>query len=153
MPPPPPLPILSGKHQLLKLRLAPLRSVETDLRRRLGAGAEEDYGIGRDAGVLGDVTNNGNGSAPLRRKATKEFTVRRVKDALDSGIGANGYGGASSNGHGYGNANGKRREEDVDEATEVIASCADDIRELWGDEVVRSILKRRRIRLEDGGGL
>jgi guanine nucleotide-binding protein subunit alpha len=40
-----------------------------------------------------------------------------------------------------------------DEATEVIASCREDMKSLWTDEVVRSVLVKRRLRLEDSAGL
>ncbi|KAF6753959.1 guanine nucleotide binding protein, alpha subunit [Ephemerocybe angulata] len=144
---------ISPAHQLLKLRLAPLRRVETDLKRRLGAGADEeaeDAAVG--GGVLGNITNDAAfsaarggaaGGGQLRRKGTKEFGVRRVKDALEGG------------GPGDVSGRGERRRgsaEGEDEATEVIASCCEDIVSLWRDEGVRALLRRRRIRLEDSAG-
>ena len=103
--------LTSQHHQLLKLRLAPLRTVEKDLKKSLGAGAEdevvdvamsEEYGAmgrkgspdsamaaaaaadeeGKENGVL--IGAIGKGSA-RRPKRSKEFTVRRLKDALNSG--------------------------------------------------------------------
>ncbi|KAF5335495.1 hypothetical protein D9611_012203 [Ephemerocybe angulata] len=144
---------ISPAHQLLKLRLAPLRRVETDLKRRLGAGADEeveDAAVG--GGVLGNITNDATfsaarggaaGGGQLRRKETKEFGVRRVKDALEGG------------GPGDVSGRGERRRgsaEGEDEATEVIASCCEDIVSLWRDEGVRALLRRRKIRLEDSAG-
>ncbi|KAH9932360.1 G-protein alpha subunit [Fomitopsis serialis] len=67
----------TDKHALLKLRLAPLRHVETDLRRLLGA---------------------------------------------------------------------------ADDATEVIAGCREDMKTLWEDGVVREMLTRLRLRMEDSAG-
>ncbi|KAF6746160.1 guanine nucleotide binding protein, alpha subunit [Ephemerocybe angulata] len=117
---------ISPVHQLLKLRLAPLRRVETDLKRRLGAGADEEVeDAAAGGGVLGNTTNDAvfsaarggaAGGGQLRRKGTEEFGVRRVKDALEGG------------GHG------------------------DDIISLWRDEGVRALLRRRKIRLEDSAG-
>lgn len=173
-------PQLTGKHQLLKLRLAPLRRVDQDLRRRLGAGAEEeDMDAAVPAGLmgaaeseygpLGNITNG-----ILRRKATREFGVRRLKDALDNSFHSQSNSpvsagsGRSNHGHSGADEKARRRKDtkgsnegvdgswqagrEVDEATEVIASCADDIKALWADEVVKSVLKRRKIRLEDTAG-
>jgi guanine nucleotide-binding protein subunit alpha len=119
----PPLSVpLTDKHQLLKLRLGPLRRVEADLKKRLGAGTEEIVGT--------DTEGSG-------RSRTKEFGVRALKDAL--GILTN-----------NGAADG---EQQTDEATEVIASCKDDMKTLWTDEAVRTVLTKRRMRVEDSAGL
>jgi hypothetical protein len=61
---------LTHKHQLLKLRLGPLRRVEADLKRRLGAGTEEIVSGAANAGSLGG------------RSRSREFGVRAWKDAL-----------------------------------------------------------------------
>lgn len=44
-------------------------------------------------------------------------------------------------------------EPDVQNAAEVIASCADDMHALWMDSGVRAVLAQRGIRLEEGPGL
>ena len=41
----------------------------------------------------------------------------------------------------------------LEDATEIIASCADDMKALWEDQVVRDLLKRKRIRMELSPGL
>ena len=41
----------------------------------------------------------------------------------------------------------------VDEVTEVIASCKDDMVALWSDPAVRTVLKNWNVRLEDSAGL
>ncbi|KAJ2915543.1 hypothetical protein MD484_g4866, partial [Candolleomyces efflorescens] len=142
--------LLTGKHQLLKLRLAPLRRVELDLRKRLGA--EEDLpdaaldGSGDlDYGPLGNITNGGD-SSPLRRRATKEFSVRTVKDALEGP-----HNPPSPTDSKYDQQLSARPDKE-NEATEVIARCQEDIKTLWMDETVKLILKRRRIRLEESAG-
>ncbi|KAH6905970.1 guanine nucleotide binding protein, alpha subunit [Coprinopsis sp. MPI-PUGE-AT-0042] len=152
---------LTGQHQLLKLRLAPLRRVEKDLKKSLGAGAEDevtDVAMSEEYGALGRKTPSNEGSTELgedgkigsvagagssrRSKRPKEFTVRRLKDAL----------------------NGSRRSQDSpspssspakdpsSEATELIANCKEDMKALWTDENVRKVLKKRRVRLEDSAG-
>ena len=41
----------------------------------------------------------------------------------------------------------------AEEATELIANCREDIKSLWMDDVVRKVLKKPRVRLEDSAGL
>ncbi|RXW17378.1 hypothetical protein EST38_g8483 [Candolleomyces aberdarensis] len=141
--------LLTGKHQLLKLRLAPLRRVELDLRKRLGA--EEDLpnaaldGSGDlNYGPLGNITNGGE-SSPLKRRATKEFSVRTVKDALEGSQPPSPIDPKNDHHH-------SARQDKEGEATEVIARCQEDIKSLWTDETVKLILKKRRIRLEESAG-
>jgi guanine nucleotide-binding protein subunit alpha len=40
-----------------------------------------------------------------------------------------------------------------DEVLGVIAGCREDIRSVWEDRVVRDMLARRKVRLEDSAGL
>ncbi|KAG5352786.1 hypothetical protein C0989_000448 [Termitomyces sp. Mn162] len=123
---------LTDKHELLKLRLGPLRRVETDLKRRLGAGTEEIVGGG--GGVLGED--------PVGR--TKEFGVQGWKHMLEGPLAA--LSGNSQH-------NSREKANAVDDATEVIAECKQDMGALWVDPTVKAVLKRRRIRLEDSAGL
>ncbi|KAF8056516.1 G-protein alpha subunit [Lyophyllum atratum] len=133
------LPIqLTETHHLLKRRLGPLRRVETDLKRRLGAGTEEVVGGG--GGVLGEEAA-GSGRV-------KEFGVRGWKHVLEGPLAALSGNGVAGKGHERGQAQG----EVVDEATEVIASCREDMKALWTDATVRDVLKRRRLRIEDSAG-
>lgn len=133
----PPVP-LTEKHQLLKLRLGPLRRVETDLRRRLGAGADEE------SAVEGTEVLDGREPPTTRRK---EFYVRGWRSAL---VSPGTLVKAMKNG---GSWSGQSEKEIVDEATEVIAGCRADMKTLWGDEVVQAVLNRRRMRMEDSAGL
>ncbi|TFK34978.1 guanine nucleotide binding protein, alpha subunit [Crucibulum laeve] len=146
---------LTNQHQLLKLRLGPLRRVEFDLRRRLGAGADEDYGSNTEAsfGVLGTVTNTARGTL-ISKRSRSEFGVRKWKDALENGQQVMGRWHArarsSELGHDAGSAGGASGA--GDEATEVIASCREDMKSLWMDAAVRGVLKKRKMRLEDSAG-
>lgn len=47
----------------------------------------------------------------------------------------------------------KMEEADIEDATEVIASCAEDMSVLWQDPAVRAVLSRRGMRPEEGPGL
>ena len=126
---------LTDKHELLKLRLGPLRRVETDLKRRLGAGTEEIVGGGGD--VLGEDPVHG------RRK---EFGVRAWRHVFEGPL-------AALSGNSQHNSSREKAANATDDATEVIAECKQDMRALWVDPAVKAVLKRRRIRLEDSAGL
>ncbi|KAF9457710.1 G-protein alpha subunit [Collybia nuda] len=130
---------LTEKHQLLRLRLGPLRRVEADLKRRLGAGSDEV--MDENAGVLD--TRETPGGRP------KEFCVRGWKNALEN---PGAMMKAMKSGAPRPTQDGEEKELVVDEATEVISSCKDDIKMLWSDEVVQTVLAHKRVRLEDSAG-
>jgi hypothetical protein len=134
---PPPVP-LTNKHHVLKLRLGPLRRVEADLRKQLGMAAAEEL-AGGPYGVLDDVVDDDPSVASLVRKRTKEFGVRGWSDAL---------GGWTKNPKEVGDGNLP-----IDDATEVIASCREDMKAIWTDDAVRGILAKRRMRIQDSAGL
>ncbi|KAG5641747.1 hypothetical protein DXG03_004292 [Asterophora parasitica] len=149
---------LSQKHDLLKLRLGPLRRVEKDLKRRLGDGSEEDLGYGAAAGVLGETslgddsgTGDGVGAVSIssRRGPRKEFGVRGWKQVLEGPLAV-----INSNTGGVADAQeaAKACAAVLNEATGVIVSCKEDMRALWADEDVKAVLRRRRIRMEDSAG-
>jgi len=135
-----PLPIpLTEKHHILKLRLGPLRRVERDLQSRLGAaGTEELAGYG--VGVLGEDASGSVSPTTAARKGSREFVVRGWKDAL---------GGWMKNAKTAGDG----EHPTVDDATEVIASCREDMKALWTDEAIKSVLAKRRLRVQDSAGL
>ncbi|KAG6815712.1 hypothetical protein H0H87_012028 [Tephrocybe sp. NHM501043] len=126
---------LSDQHHLLKRRLGPLRRVEADLKRRLGAGSDEVVSGGTDTSVLGE-------DLPVGR--SKEFCVRGWKHIFNSPLAALNGNARNDNAQDHGNV--------VDNATEVIAECRQDMRALWTDPTVQEVLKRRRIRMEDSAG-
>ncbi|CAA7268550.1 unnamed protein product [Cyclocybe aegerita] len=141
--------LLTDKHQLLKLRLGPLRRVETDLKRRLGEGAiEEADGAAANLGALNlrlDLDSS-SGSGLLMKKQKSEWGVHRLQEALEKSSSPRV---GSLHGHGSDNGSG---EGGSDDATDVIASCREDMQALWSDEAVRVVLKKRRLRLEDSAG-
>ncbi|EAU89179.2 guanine nucleotide-binding protein alpha subunit [Coprinopsis cinerea okayama7 len=154
-------PLLTGQHQLLKLRLAPLRRVEADLKKQLGASAEDELADGAasdEYGTLGRFGGDG-GLAPaggaLSKKMTRsrEFSVRRLKDALTRNTSGTGTRSPRSHSRSRPNSDGSGSDnDDVDEATDVIANCREDIKTLWSDPAVGEVLKKRDIRLEDSAG-
>lgn len=131
-------------HSLLKLRLAPLRSVEKDLKTFLGAGSEELSPIaGQTSEMVAtpfDSTYSYSASS-LTRRRTNEFAVRSHASWK------------KSLGFYTGNSKGRPQspnvELDLDRATGVIAGCQDDIRLLWDDSLVQELLKRRGVKLGD----
>ncbi|CAA7268537.1 unnamed protein product [Cyclocybe aegerita] len=136
--------LLTDKHQLLKHRLGPLRRVETDLKRRLGEGAVEEVdGAATNLGALGFRLDPDSGS--LVRKQKGEWGVRRLQDALEKGSTARV---GSLRGHESNDGGGEGGED----ATDIIAGCREDMKALWSDEVVRVVLKKRKLRLEDSAG-
>lgn len=123
----------SDKYSLLKLRLAPLRSVLTDLERRVGPGSQE-------------VSS-----------ASSPTSERRMPFGRESGVGS-----GSSNGRMVGKrrpstrdgwtGSPKTQREDYDEVTDILLACKDDMKNLWGDTLVQEILSQRKVRIEDSSG-
>ncbi|KAJ7146153.1 guanine nucleotide binding protein, alpha subunit [Mycena epipterygia] len=128
------------KHRLLRLRLAPLRRVQSDLEQRLGAAATELY------------TTSATSAAPfdpsLPPKREKEFSVHSTngwKTALERFRAARRRSGEDSG--------VLRKVRDMeDEIQGVIAGCREDMRSVWEDRVVREMLARRKVRVEDSAG-
>jgi guanine nucleotide-binding protein alpha-1 subunit len=118
-------------HQLLMIRLAPLLGVETELRRRLGAGSEQVPPALNSMSATPFDTPSGY---QLRRKP--EVSVPSWKDVLDS--------------------SGRPVEISPniqDTVTSVLAGCKEDMKALWHDKAVRLALWRHRLRLFDSAGL
>ena len=128
-----PLPF-TDNHQVLRLRLRPLRGVEGDLKRLLGVRPE-------DTPELSPQT-----SPKLSPRTSSEFYVRsrnwrnflqasRINDS-ESARRPIKHDGVSS--------------QDV---TEVITSCKNDIIALWTDPLIGEMLRRYNVRLEDSASL
>ncbi|KAL4065511.1 guanine nucleotide binding protein, alpha subunit [Scleroderma yunnanense] len=129
----------TDKHRLLKIRLAPLRSVLVDLEKRLGPGSQEVYS------VSGPPSNPRGTQLQLSR--SREFGVsssngwRSVLDKIR----------LASKGGNHTNPN-KGRDAGHDGVTDVLAGCKEDMKNLWKDPVVKQILAHRRSRIEDSSG-
>ncbi len=133
-------------------------------------GTSSSASAGRNAGlgplgpagaVTGGVLSGGMSMTPYfvppSRRGPQEFYVRSStgwKAALER-LRPPGSGRSSTDREREGNIQDakNKREREAEETTRVIAGCREDIGALWGDEVVRTILARRRLRLEEGGGL
>ncbi|KAF9226022.1 G-alpha-domain-containing protein [Gyrodon lividus] len=117
----------ADKHHLLRLRLRPLRGVENDLKRLLGANPDEIQGSPHEV------------SPRVSPRTSSEFFVRswNWRDYLQ----------ASRNGDSA--RRSIRHDVSSHDVTGVIAGCKDDIKVLWEDSVIREMLSRRRVRLED----
>lgn len=138
-------PLLNGKHQLLQFRLGPLRHVETDLKRRLGAQAdEEEEGNPDSLGALGLAVET-----PVLYQTKREFGVCRLTEALAQGV----VPPKDTRGSDPSHNSISIADKVVDEVTEVLASCKDDMMALWSDLAVRTVLKKWNVRLEDSAGL
>ncbi|KZT23005.1 G-alpha-domain-containing protein [Neolentinus lepideus HHB14362 ss-1] len=122
------------QHHLLKLRLGPLRRIQYDLEVRLGSGATEAVASSAPAAPFDD-------DAVPRQQ---EFYVRSSngwKTALDK--------------FRFLGRRDERGGKDYDcsgEVAEVLAGCREDVKALWGDAVVRDVLRRHKIRLEEASG-
>ncbi|KAJ7454919.1 guanine nucleotide binding protein, alpha subunit [Mycena galericulata] len=129
------------KHRLLRLRLAPLRRVQSDLEQRLGAAATELYTTSATSAAPFE-------GAPLPPKREKEFSVHSTngwKTALERFRAARRRSGEESG--------VLRKVRDMeDEVQGVIAGCREDIRSVWEDRIVREMLSRRKVRVEDSAG-
>ncbi|KAJ6539923.1 guanine nucleotide binding protein, alpha subunit [Mycena sp. CBHHK59/15] len=129
------------KHRLLRLRLAPLRRVQADLEHRLGAAATELYTT--------TTTSAAPFDAPPPPKREKEFSVHSTngwKTALERFRAARRRSDDSSTGV-------LRKVRDMeDEVQGIIAGCRDDMRNVWEDRIVRDMLTRRKVRVEDSAG-
>ncbi|KAG6818988.1 hypothetical protein H0H93_016608 [Arthromyces matolae] len=125
-------PEFNETHRLLSIRLAPLRGIEADLKRRLGAGSEP-----LEIGPMVSTPFEGSSDAVNSRRVSPEFTVRSWRDVVEP-TGGLPVSAATSIG--------------LDTATEVITGCKDDMVALWNDKSVRIALKRKKLRLPDSAG-
>jgi guanine nucleotide-binding protein subunit alpha len=165
---------LTDKHRLFKLSLGPLRRIEIDLRRRLGAAVEEDNGFGAQAmyatpfdgpssapNLSGEASSstagsNSNVNPNFRRRrigaGAGEVVVRSWKSFLQADADRLPPSSGSLSPRG---ARGDKLTvgDTVDEATEVIAKCKDDLKALWEDTLVQQVLVERKVKMADSAGL
>ncbi|KAM6492210.1 hypothetical protein JOM56_011934 [Amanita muscaria] len=138
---------LTDKVQMLLLRLSPLRTVEKELKQRLGAGTDE---------VRADVSFASAGAAGTagfasRLRRPREFCVRKWNNVSDaaSKFGRSDPSTFAGPGPGLTRPQSSRHDSNVvrlqlvDELTEVIASCRTDMMLLWTDPDVRNVLQKR----------
>jgi guanine nucleotide-binding protein alpha-1 subunit len=135
--------VFSEMHHALKLRLEPLHEVQRDLKRILGAGAEEVQPMkGPMYASPFDVEYTPTRES-FRGRGLDEFHVRNLMDVIARTTLA-----VNDN-----DQPAKQEGPVIDERTEVIARCKDDMKALWADPTVRKVLRRRRVHIEDSAGL
>lgn len=140
----PPSLTFTDKHRLLKIRLAPLRSVLVDLERRIGPGSQEVYSVSAPPADAREP------QTPIPHSRSREFGVSSSngwKSVLDK------IRQATRGGAGPPSPNQKQRDPGHDEVTDIFAGCKDDMKKLWKDPVVKQILAHRRSKIEDSSGL
>ncbi|EIN09070.1 G-alpha-domain-containing protein [Punctularia strigosozonata HHB-11173 SS5] len=120
-----------------QLRLLALRHVEAILIAKLVPPNEEE------------ATRLGNGYAPGHGHGgadhpwrTQEVFVRPTTK----------WKGALANGKGKEHAAAQRGPGSMEEVTDILHSCRDDMIELWNNTTVRALLRRRKLRLEESPG-
>lgn len=131
---------LTDQHQLLRRRLGPLRRVEADLKRLLGAGTEEVMASNSDASQMSASPFPG----AVRGRQEFQVGIRSWKDVIERAESPRPRGGSQL---------GHDAQSPSQDATEVIAGCRDDMKNLWADNVVKTVLRRRNVNLENAAGL
>jgi len=133
-------------HQLLLIRLAPLRTVEADLKQWLGQGSES-------LPTRNDLPMSATPfDTPTRlpesgfRRKKDEFAVRCWKDIVNPDSRRNKQGEKDDQ-------NEEDRGPDFESVTITIASCRNDMKALWEDRIVQKALEKRHLRLPDSAGL
>ncbi|KAH9993429.1 guanine nucleotide binding protein, alpha subunit [Russula vinacea] len=126
-------PPLTERHRLLRLRLAPLRGVQQDLQRRLGAAAVEESSDPGPGGVLPRPSEFAIRSRDGWRSALERFRTR-PQDAQENARAAD------------------ARVRKAAEVTGVVVGCAEDMKALWEDSAVQEMLRRKKIRMEEEPG-
>ncbi|KAI0312036.1 G-alpha-domain-containing protein [Amylostereum chailletii] len=123
-------------HRILRLRLTPLKNVQKDLERRLGSASEE---------VTSNTSEAFTEALPIVpqefyvrsrdgwRSALERFKPRHSIEVED-------------------NRAAEARSRKDAEVSEVIAGCAEDMQTLWDDPLVKELLKRKKLRMEEAPG-
>lgn len=126
-----PVPPLSKEHRQIKMRLSPLIQLQDNLIQNLAGQFGDDSP--RVADVRGQqkrgellIRGNSNSWKGILGKRERRKSGERPRSSRGS---------------------------EEEEAAKVLYACKDDMVSLWRDPVVREILHRRDVRLEEGPGL
>jgi guanine nucleotide-binding protein alpha-1 subunit len=140
----------SGPQKVLRLRLGPLQQIQKDLEAMLGSASSEPVDLStsrasvRAAAFLDNDTDSDHVPLP-------EFSVRSDcgwKSVLNKV--------RMSSQRSHNSVDGERPKASLkraEEVSDVIRSCGEDMKALWGDPLVRDLLKKRNVVLEDQPGL
>jgi hypothetical protein len=145
----------SEKHRNLKERLAPLTTVQDNLESNLGSASLDP----RAADAMGAAPFDESDD----RRPLQEFSINSSngwKTALDkfrtlrSAPTARTDSATNDSSSSPVTVTSRRASvrHSEDEIAEIIASCRDDIKSLWDDDIVGEMLIRRKVRLEDRPG-
>ncbi|KAI0027725.1 G-alpha-domain-containing protein [Vararia minispora EC-137] len=126
------------QHRLIRLRLTPLKNVQNDLEHRLGAVSQE--------AKPGPQTEAFTEALPLPPRSSEAYVQSR--DGWRSALAKIRNRRADDE---SAKAADARARKDA-ELAEVIAGCAEDMRALWEDPVVREMLKREGVHMEHSPG-
>lgn len=118
----------SDRHQLLMIKLAPLRGAEADLKRQLGSGADP---IQPSLPMAATPFDTPITIPNVRRRTLGEFAVRSWGEVVDN----------------------KAECRSMDSVTMTLAGLQNEMKALWTDRTVQMALERRKMRLPDSAGL
>ncbi len=148
----------SEKHRFMHVRLGPLRSVQRDLMKLLGAGSEEPVPSGptypapfeypASSYATPSPSPRMDRSPSTSPRHPQEFFVRSSV-GWRSALGKIGPVSPKQSHSSYSNPLAKS----VDDTTGIIAGCRDNMRSLWEDPVIKAILRKHGRKLEDEAGL
>ncbi|KAE9407524.1 guanine nucleotide binding protein, alpha subunit [Gymnopus androsaceus JB14] len=134
--------------QTLRLRLSPLRRVEIDLKLKLGAGTEEVTSM--------DQFPDSWQPDPERVQITQKSRPKRIQgdEMVVRGLRWREF---LSHGRTTSFIGRTRASIDVQDsvdrtAAEILAGCRDDMKMLWMNPAVQTILRKRRIEMENSAG-
>ncbi|SJL10406.1 uncharacterized protein ARMOST_13792 [Armillaria ostoyae] len=120
----------TDRHQLLMIKLAPLRGIEADLKRQLGAGTDPiQPSLAMSATPFEVPTRRPD----AKRRTLGEFAVRSWGDVVGCNDSAKGF-------------------MSMESVTMTLAGCRHEMKALWTDKTVQMALERRKMRLPDSAG-
>lgn len=143
----------TDKHSILRMRLGPLSSVQQILEKKIGTASLEPHSTSVNTAAPFDQPS------PSGRRGLQEFSINSSngwKTALDKfrTLRTAPSNARQENGAAHAGPSITRRARDSEEEiVEVIASCREDIKTLWEDDIITEMLNRRKVRLEDAPGL
>lgn len=154
---------LTEVHRQLVERLGPLRAVQIDLEKRLGSGAEENFGPPsmppRFLSASGlPVGQNANDPAQEQAGSTSGYGLPEAGAAnatvppkpQEFFVRSNGWKSALARLKPRMSTSSRTGRPDVDDPNALaIADAKESIKALWTDSVVQDVIKQRKIRLQD----
>lgn len=116
----------------LKLRLSPLLTAEASLAERLSGGVQ-----------VGALAKRRGGGVYVRNGWQTTLQVSGKKRRHDESVGVAEQG-----------ANGSDPvQEELDKISRMLSACREDVKALWSHQVVRTLISKRRLRLQESAEL